>query len=134
MAGKSAAQLEKELAAARAELAETQAALTAAKETKIVSPPVPGKFVVECPSPEGELVKKTFKFKNGRISTPIKFGDDIGHTVPSAMLIALANGAKREKIKGIEDITAMANMDQDGAQLELEYLVEINASTIEEVK
>ena len=127
MAEKTAAELQKENA-------ELRAALEKAKGTGIVSPPVPGTFKADCPGPDGKTVTKKFKFKNGRTSTPIKFGDNIGFTVPSHMLIALANGTKRDKIEGLDKIETLRDTTQEDAQLELEYLVEINAATIEEVK
>lgn len=134
MAGKSAAELEKELADLKQELAANKKALSDAKETKIVSPPVPGTFTVEGKGADGKPVKQKFKFKNGRTSTPLKFAENIGFTVPSAMLIALANGKKRADIEGIDKVEALEKVDQTAAQVELEYLVEINASTIEQVK
>lgn len=111
-----------------AELAKAQAALEKAQTTGVVSKPVAGKFTVELETPEGKMVKKTYRFKNGRTKTPLADG----RKVSSAALIKIANG-KKATAKEIEAFPALEEVTQEVAKKRLAYYAQIGASMIEEV-
>jgi len=120
-------ELQAKLAEAEAKAAAAEKAMQAAKSTGVVSPLVPGTFTVSGTDGDGKSGKKKFRFKNGRIRTPLPNGLQ----VPSAALIKLANGTAAEKIEGLERFPWFYQLDQEAAQAVLDRLVEINSSTIE---
>lgn len=128
--------IEQQLAAAKAEAQAAKAeadaakkALESATKTGIVSPTVPGTFSVSGKDASGKSVNGKYRFRNGRIRTPLPSGQQ----VPSAKLIELANGKKMEDIEGVDSFPWFSKLTQEEAQAVLRRLVEINAATIEKV-
>lgn len=119
---------EKSNAELQAENARLKEALDAAKQSGTLSPVVEGTFTAEVTGADGKTTKRKFGFKNGRVRTPLRFAD-VGRPVPSSQLMALANGTAPDKIEGL--VPELEGVDKATAQRELEYLVLINASTIE---
>lgn len=127
---------EDEIKALKDQLAEEQAAREAAenalqnaKETGTVSPPVPGTFTVSGEDASGKAKRLKFKFKDGRLKTTLPDGQKI----PSAVLMALANG--KEVQETAPDGTPWKDyVSQEDAQARLEYFVAINAGFIEPAK
>jgi hypothetical protein len=92
--------------------------------------PVEGTFTVEGETPDGKKSKRTFRFKNGRIRTPIPGGQQ----VPTTALMALAAGKAHKEIEGTANFPWFANLTQADAQAVLNNLVTINSAEIEETK
>jgi hypothetical protein len=117
------AQLAEEATARKA----AESALEQSKKTGIISPPVQGTFTVVGENADGKETKRKFRFKNGRTRTPLRNGQ----LVPSAALIALANGTAIDKIEGVATFPWFAELTKETAQAELERLVMINSSTVD---
>ena len=88
--------IKKELEALKAENADLRGRIAkAATEGANIAVPVPGKFVVELETPAGKKVKRTIKFKDGRVRCAIK-----GTEVSSSALIDIANGKEVDEEVG----------------------------------
>lgn len=132
MAEKTVEELQKELAAAKAETAALAAeksalenSLEAASETGIVSPKVSGKSTVTVEDPDGNKLKKTIGFKDGRVNTRLRNG----LVVPSAGLLKVANGQKLTEKE--EENPMLKALTKQEAQDHLVYLISVDASIIE---
>lgn len=108
---------------------ELEASLEAAKASGAkVAVPIPGKFTVELETPEGKKVKRTIRFKAGRVMCALRSGTK----VPSAALMAIANGKKIDE-ETYEKHAVLRSIDKDAAQEHLTWLASIQAGNIEDV-
>lgn len=124
-------ELQAQLAAANKRAAAAEKAVDKAAKTGVISPIVKGTFTVTGTDANGKPAQGKFKFKNGRIRTPLPSN---GMEVPSAALIQLANGTAMDKIEGIDNYPWFRELTKEDAQAVLDRLVNINASTIEPAK
>lgn len=112
-----------------AEIEQLKASLAAAQQSGAkVAVPIPGKFSVELETPEGEKVKRTIRFKAGRVLCALRTGEK----VPSEAIMKLANGKKIDPAT-IEQYPILQSIDQEAAQDHLIWLASIQAGNIEDV-
>ena len=129
MSDKATINLEKENEELAARVKELEASLEAAKTAGAkVAVPVPGKFTVELETPEGKQIKRTIRFKAGRVLCALRTGE----RVPSEAIMLLANG-KKLKPETIEQYPVLQSITKDAAQDHLIWLASIQAGNIEDV-
>jgi len=104
-------------------------ALDNAKDTKIVSLPIPGSIKLDFETPDGKKVSGKFRFRNGVVRTPLETGEK----VPSASLMKLANGEKLTE-KELAEAPILHSVTSEAAKARLEYYGSIGASILELVK
>lgn len=131
-----AEELTKEIERLKAEnaalLAEKEALKTSieqAKESGFVSKPIEGTFTVQLETPQGKKVKKTFRFKPGRIRTPLKDGIQVG----TEALIRIANGGKATEAE-LAKYRGLHGLTKGVALARLQKLAQLEATFLEEVK
>lgn len=108
---------------------ELEASLAEAKQKGAkVAVPIPGKYTVELETPGGKAVKRTIRFKAGRVLCAVP---GVGK-VPSEALMKLANGKKlAEEI--YDEHPLLRQLDKQTAQDHLAWLASIEAGNIEDV-
>lgn len=104
-------------------------ALDNAKDTKIVSLPIPGSIKLDFETPEGKKVSGKFRFRNGVVRTPLETGEK----VPSELLMKLANGTKMTD-KELAKAPILRSVTSDAAKARLEYYVAIGSTILEPAK
>lgn len=119
-------ELEEQLKELQAENKRLRDALNGAKETNIVSLPVPGTIKLEFETPEGKTVSGKFQFRNGVLRTPIATGEKVS----SESLMKIANGEKLTA-EEIEKDPILQSVTPEAAKERLEHYVAIGATILE---
>lgn len=119
-------ELQEQLEELQAENTRLRDALDSAKDTKIVSLPIPGSIKLDFETPEGKKVSGKFRFRNGVVRTPLPTGEK----VPSESLMKLANGKKLTD-KELAKAPILRSVTKEAALERLEYYVAIGSTILE---
>lgn len=104
-------------------------ALETTVKTGKVSIPIGGVYMTTLETPEGVMVSRAYRFKNGRIRVALSDGSQVG----SEALIDLANG----KSLAEETYTvypALKGITPERARNEMDRLIAISSNVLEEIR